>query len=165
MILAVDVHYSETGATAAGVVFTHWGDDLPEMELVSHTGPLPEYRPGEFYKRELPAILRLIEDHGLKPDCIIVDGFIYLDGRSLPGLGKHLHDASDGKVPVIDIAKNRLRDIGPEYEIFRGKSVRPLYITAAGIDLEEAKDLIRSMHGAFRLPTFIKRVDRLCRGI
>jgi deoxyribonuclease V len=164
MILAVDVHYSESGATAAGVVFTHWYDDVPQMELKSSAGKAAEYRPGEFFKRELPAILKLIEDHALIPDCIIVDGFVYLDGRSLPGLGRHLYDALGGKVPVIGVAKSGLRDIGREFGLYRGGSRKPLYITAAGIDPEEAKKLIRSMHGAFRLPTLLRRVDRLCRG-
>jgi deoxyribonuclease V len=39
------------------------------------------------------------------------------------------------------------------------------FITAAGCDAELAAENIRAMHGPFRLPTLLKRVDRLCRGI
>jgi deoxyribonuclease V len=40
-----------------------------------------------------------------------------------------------------------------------------LFITAAGVSLERAADYIKAMHGPFRLPTLLKRVDQLCRGI
>ena len=38
---------------------------------------------------------------------------------------------------------------------------RPLFVTAVGLDPEKS----RLLHGKFRLPTLLKRVDRLARGI
>jgi deoxyribonuclease V len=38
-----------------------------------------------------------------------------------------------------------------------------LYVTAVGIDPRAAASNVRGMHGKHRLPTMIKRVDRLCR--
>jgi deoxyribonuclease V len=163
MILAVDVSYTENLAAVAGVVFRNWADHHAESEIISFVEVPAEYEPGQFYKRELPCILKLLRDHDLKPDCVIVDGFVYLDGKSLPGLGKHLFDALGGKVPVIGVAKKHYRGIGAEYEIYRGTSEKPLYITAAGMELEEAQAYISNMHGKHRIPALLKRADQLAR--
>jgi deoxyribonuclease V len=163
MILAVDVKYSEECAVAAGVVFAGCGDETPEREVVSCLTTPAEYQPGQFYRRELPCILKLLTDNGLAPDIIIIDGFVYLDGVSRPGLGKHLYDALHGDVAVIGVAKTPFKGISPRYQLFRGGSTRPLYITAVGIHLDIAKDFIRDMHGRHRLPTMLKRVDHLSR--
>ena len=165
MILAIDVYYTDKAATAAGVLFDDWRDNSSVKEMVSQMGTTAQYQPGEFYKRELPCILKLIHENGLRPDCIIIDGYVYLDGRSMPALGRHLYDALKGNVQVIGVAKNKFKGIGPEYEIYRGTSKRPLYITSVGIDVEKAKVLICSMHGKYRMPTMLRRVDQLCRGL
>jgi deoxyribonuclease V len=163
MILAVDVKYSENGATVAGVVFAEWRAKAPEMVVTSLVEVPAEYEPGQFYKRELPCILRLIDEHELHPQCIVVDGFVYLDGHSRAGLGKQLYDALSGKVPVIGVAKKPFRGIGQEYEVYRGASKKPLYVTAVGIDLNRAKESIRSMHGNYRQPTLLKKADLVSR--
>jgi deoxyribonuclease V len=49
-------------------------------------------------------------------------------------------------------------------EVFRGRSSRPLDVTAAGMDPGAAAERIRRMRGAYRLPTLLKYVDRLARG-
>lgn len=163
MILAVDVRYEEKCAVVAGVLFSDWRDEAPERELLT-TIPIPaDYQPGQFYKRELPCILKLIQENDLRPECIIVDGFVYLDGLNEPGLGKHLYDALCGKVAVIGVAKSSFRGIGPDFQILRGGSNKPLYITSVGIELEFAKELIRNMHGEHRIPTLLKRVDHASR--
>ncbi|HJV66917.1 MAG TPA: endonuclease V [Geomonas sp.] len=161
MILVVDVAYSEEDAVAAGVLFRDWRDDAPVREVVSHHPHPASYQPGEFYKRELPCILKLITDHALQPDCIIVDGFVYLDGCHQPGLGKRLYDALGGEVAVIGVAKSPFKGIGPEFAIYRGESVKPLFVTAAGIDLEQAKAYVLGMHGGYRVPSLLKRADQL----
>jgi len=38
-----------------------------------------------------------------------------------------------------------------------------IHYTAEGIDTETAKQYIRNMHGEYRIPTLLKRVDALCR--
>jgi deoxyribonuclease V len=163
MILAVDVHYADDHATVAGVLFENWQDAAPAGELVSRVEGVAGYQPGEFYQRELPCILRLIRERGLQPDCIVVDGLVYLDGSSTAGLGRHLYDALLARVPVIGVAKSHYQGLGPQYELQRGASTRPLYVTAAGLDLALAKECILGMHGPHRLPTLLKRVDRLSR--
>ncbi len=163
MILAVDVQYSKAGAAAGGVVLEHWQDEKAQKEYVSLMAEAARYEPGKFFKRELPCILKLITEHHLEPDCIVVDGYVFLDGVSEPGLGKYLYDALNGRAGVIGVAKKRYKDIGPGVELFRGGSRRPLYVTAAGMELGQARRNILSMHGQNRLPTLLKRADQLCR--
>lgn len=165
MILAVDVRYYPSIAVVAGVIFRDWSSEAPEKEVVTCLEVPAAYQPGEFYKRELPCILTLIQEHHLQPDIIVVDGFVYLDGSSEPGLGRRLYDALGGKVAVIGVAKSAFKEIGAAYEVFRGGSKRPLYVTAVGVDLETAKRFIQCMHGEHRHPTLLKRVDRACRSV
>ena len=163
MILAVDVQYSNNNAVAGGVVFEHWQDERPQKEFISLIKGVEGYKPGKFFKRELPCILKLIAEYQLRPGCIVIDGFVFLDGISEAGLGKYLYDALEGNVIVIGVAKNRYKNIDSKYEIYRGISRKPLYVTVIGIDIEQAKRNILAMHGKFRLPTMIKRVDQMCR--
>jgi deoxyribonuclease V len=163
MILAVDVSYTEDIAAVAGVAFRNWAEQHAESEMVTFMEVPADYQLGEFYKRELPCILKLIREHELQPGCIVVDGLVFLDGKSIPGLGKHLYDALGGKVPVVGVAKKHYKGIGRECEIYRGTSEKPLYITSVGMELEEAQVYIASMHGKHRIPTLLKRADQLAR--
>lgn len=165
MILAVDVQYSEDNAKVAGVEFENWHSDKSQKEYVSLFEGVADYEPGNFFKRELPCILRLLSEHNLTPDCIIVDGFVFLDGYSKAGLGKHLFDALNGKTVVIGVAKKRFKDIDMSFAVYRGGSQKPIYVTSIGTDLELATENIYNMHGKHRLPTLLKRVDQICRGI
>jgi deoxyribonuclease V len=163
MKLAVDVDYRHNEAHIAGVSFADWQDTEPECIYSSSLSNIAEYIPGEFFKRELPCILTLLHEHKLEPECIVVDGFVYLDGHKKPGLGKHLYDALHGNTTVIGVAKQPFKDL-PEYcAIFRGESSKPLYVTSEGIDIDTAKDHIRSMHGDFRIPKLLKMADQLCK--
>lgn len=163
MILATDVHYLETGAMAAGVLFRNWQEARSERVVLAEVVEVAEYVPGEFYQRELPCLLALLDKLKKEPDCIIVDGFVFLDGHQAPGLGKHLYDALDGRIPVVGVAKSVFKDSPPETEIYRGESKHPLYVTSVGIPLEEAKAHIAGMHGKYRLPTLLKQADQVCR--
>jgi len=122
-----------------------------------------EYKPGQFYERELPCIQTLLEKFELKPHCIVVDSYVFLDGVQRPGLGKYVYDALDGKVAIIGVAKTSFDGIGEQFQIHRGQSVKPLFITCAGIELELAKAHILSMYGKHRIPTLLKAADQLCR--
>jgi deoxyribonuclease V len=165
MILAVDVHYTGHTAKAAGVSFRAWEQPSFDTKFISPVSPVEDYTPGSFYKRELPCILKLLHDHKLAPDCIVIDGFVFLDGASSPGLGKHLYDSLNASTPVVGVAKTAFKKMSEEYQIFRGASRKPLYITAAGMPLEQARRNIRSMHGRHRIPEMLKSTDQLCRGI
>ncbi len=165
MILAVDVHYTDETACVAGVAFERWDDDAPCLEVVSSMPHVAPYEPGKFYKRELPCILHLLDEHTVHPETIIIDGFVFLDGREKPGLGKYLYDAQQGSVSIIGVAKSAFQGITAEYGVYRGLSQKPLYVTAIGMDVKTAKARVQAMCGPHRLPTLLKRVDQLCRGI
>lgn len=162
MILATDVHYSDSTAVAAGVLFQNWSDAEPQEEYVCKIPSVESYESGSFYKRELPCILTLLQKYKLTVDCIVIDGYVYLDNHSRPGLGKYLFDALGGTVTVVGVAKSSFPGISTESEIVRGKSQNPLYVTSTG-NIDAAKSDILGMHGEFRLPTLLKRVDSLCR--
>jgi deoxyribonuclease V len=163
MILAVDVHYKDPKAVVAGVLFKNWNDDHPCDVFISAVSNIEKYTPGEFYKRELPCILKLLEDHEINPDGIVIDGFVYLDGVGKAGLGKHLYDALEGRVSVIGVAKKRFKDISGAFAVCRGSSDKPLYVTSEGIEIDTAKKLVTTMSGRFRVPTLLKMVDQACR--
>ncbi len=96
-------------------------------------------------------------------DLLIIDGFVHLGLDKRPGLGRYLWDKLGRTKPVIGVAKTAFKDTPPDTAVWRGKSLKPLYVTAVGIPLEEAKAKIRSMAGSYRIPTLLKRVDSLCR--
>jgi deoxyribonuclease V len=165
MLLAVDVYYRQHEAQVAGILFGGWTDAQP-LEVVSCcVSAPPEYQPGEFFRRELPCILSLLEIIDFKLDTIIIDGFVFLDGISTPGLGKHLYDALNAQVPIIGVAKSPFKGISDHFALRRGQSLRPLYVTCEGLTLDEAKPKILSMHGDYRIPTLLKLADAASRTI
>ncbi|MEO7733094.1 MAG: hypothetical protein ABIY55_19180, partial [Kofleriaceae bacterium] len=50
-------------------------------------------------------------------------------------------------------------------EVFRGASRSPLYVTAVSTSAEQASLPVRDAHGTFRVPTMLRRVDALARGL
>ena len=163
MIVALDADYPQSGgATVAIVGFEKWEDCQASYQNLYSLESVEPYEAGKFYKRELPCLLEALRD--LKEiDLIIVDGYVWLGEPEHWGLGMYLFDALEQKIPVVGVAKNRFRDTPKECEIFRGKSKKPLYVTAVGIELEEAKALVSKMCGEYRVPTLLKEVDRVCR--
>lgn len=163
MILAVDVDYRNSKAVVAGVSFNSWSDEKPIHIYHSVVYKVEEYESGSFYRREMPCITQLLKEHHIEPDIIVIDGFVYLGDESRPGLGMHLYNKLDQAIPVIGVAKKPFRGTPHETELLRGRSSKPLYITAVGIDLNEAKDKVLSMYGNHRTPSLIKEADRVCR--
>lgn len=164
--LAVDVHYEADTAFVCGVTFTDPTQDEPDRVYHSKIDIPGEYQSGEFYKRELPCIVKLIEEHQLLPAVVVVDGFTFLNNYNKPGLGAYLSDYfyQEGKeVAVIGVAKNPREDTPKEWQVFRGNSSKPLYVKATGLDDEFSQSVISRMAGEYRIPTLLKLVDRLCR--
>lgn len=167
MIACIDVYYrGERGpAVAACVVFAAWTDAEPTAEYTVEIAEIEPYVPGEFYKRELPCIVAVLDDVAEPIDAIVVDGHVWLDpAETRAGLGAHLHAALGGDVPVVGVAKHRYHTTPSSAEVLRGDSETPLYVTAAGIDASDARRAVAAMHGDYRMPTLLKRADSLCRG-
>jgi deoxyribonuclease V len=159
--VAADVQYLNPGGAraAAGVAAdARFCEVVAERtELVAEVLP---YRPGEFYLRELPPIRAVL--HGLGGLCLlVVDGYVDLDPGGRPGLGAYAH--AEFGIPVIGVAKTAFRAATHAMPVLRGTSVRPLFVTAAGIPRDEAADLVRRMAGQHRLPDAVRRADELAR--
>ncbi len=163
-LACLDVDYRVRGAVAGCVLFTAWTDGVPASELVA-TAAAAEVAPyvaGQLYRRELPLLERVLGQVVTALDVVIVDGNVWLDATGAPGLGAHLWEALGRRSAVIGVAKRRY--VGaPSIPVLRGASTSPLHVTAAGISPAAAADHVREMDGAFRLPTLLTRVDRLCR--
>jgi deoxyribonuclease V len=158
---AVDVHYLDTGGARAAAVLA--ADAAFAHVLAERTVVIPwvaPYRPGEFYLRELPPLRAVLDDlSGLS--LLVVDGYADLDPSGRPGLGAHAH--AEFGIPVIGVAKSRFRTATHAIPVNRGTSVRPLFVTAAGMPAADAADLVRRMAGRYRLPDALRRADNLAR--
>jgi len=159
----LDVDYRASACAAAGVLFQHWTDEVAAAELTHvHPEPPANYEPGHFYLRELPHLLRLLALLPARPSLILVDGFVFLEDER-PGLGAHLYSALGEHVPVIGVAKRPYRRATSAVPVLRGQSQVPLWVSAAGTPLDRAAAALASMHGDHRIPTLLRRVDRLAR--
>jgi deoxyribonuclease V len=119
------------------------------------------YESGQFYKRELPYLIDMIGRVHHSLQAIVIDGYVWL-GPDRPGLGAHLFDAINGRAPVVGVAKTAF--VGaPAIPVLRGESLTPLFVSTQGLDPAEAAVSIAGMHGRFRIPTLLKRVDSLSR--
>jgi deoxyribonuclease V len=95
-------------------------------------------------------------------ELLVIDGYVDLDPDGRPGLGAHAHE--EFGVPVIGVAKTGFATAVHALPVLRGRSARPLFVTAAGIPVADAADLVRAMAGKYRLPGALRRVDALARG-
>lgn len=162
MIAITDVHYPpQGGAAAACVVVRALSNAAPVSRhrvLVETVAP---YQPGQFFERELPCLLAVLKVLNHPVELVVVDGFVWL-GPQRPGLGAHLFEALHGKVAVVGVAKTAF--VGaPGIPVLRGNSHKPLFVTAQGLDLEDAAAAVKAMAGDHRLPTLISMVDHLAR--
>ena len=163
MILAFDTYYFEDKAKTVCLTFMDWTDPKPTNSYEEILYEVAKYEPGSFYKRELPCILSLLDK--IKKEIksinvIIVDGFVILNDQNKLGLGGHLYRQLNSSIPVIGVAKSGFYDNKKNVkELLRGESKKPLYITAIGIDLENAFEHIKAMHGNFRMPTLLQMLD------
>jgi deoxyribonuclease V len=159
MIAAIDVNYFEDGsALAAAVVFDKFSDETPVSQYTQRIDWVEDYLAGSFYLRELPCILSILKIIEEEIDTIVIDGYVNLGTQ--PGLGAHLRKATGEKIAVIGVAKSRYAGSYAR-EVYRGRSKRAVYVSAAGIDLEQAAGWITNMHGVHRIPVLLKAVDRL----
>ncbi|QTD39181.1 endonuclease V [Polaribacter batillariae] len=164
MILAIDVKYNEVVGTAKAVgVLCNWEDEEPKEIIIEYIEDVKPYVSGQFYKRELPSILKIVEKIDIREiEVIIIDGHIYVDNDKKFGLGGYVWQALKEKVPIIGVAKRGFyNNKETVIEILRGKSKTPLHISSVGIDNSIASKKIQSMKGEYRIPTILKTLDAL----
>ena len=163
MFAATDVQYLPAGGARAALVLAADAAfsriAVEDTVLVAEVAP---YRPGEFFRRELPPLRAVLA--GALPDVelLVIDGYVDLDPSGKPGLGAYAHNEIG--VPVIGVAKTRFATATHAIPVLRGQATQPLYITAAGLPRSDAAALVQSMSGRYRLPDALRRADQLARG-
>ena len=165
MKCATDVHYVIDFAYVGIVEFESWDDSRPRSVHRIEIESNESYQPGEFYRRELPPILGALKKVKIEYADIVIDGYVHLASPLKWGLGMHLSHAMNDQTNILGIAKSRLPIASDYIRVYRGKSKRPLYVSSNNYREFEMQDIVSSMHGSYRLPTLIKAVDQVSRGI
>lgn len=173
-ILVIHVHFEdEKIAHGIGMLIPSitWSDK--PLQVLYHRNPnAGRTAPSETHMRLLPSMLGLVEQCP-KLSLVVM---------SRPGVGQRLYDATNGQVPVVSVGRGtrkpafmkeqEARDAGIQGEeqgepaashnedieyapLFRGGSLHPLNISAVGMPLPDAVDLIKSMSGPARVPAVL----------
>jgi deoxyribonuclease V len=159
----LDVCYRNGMAAVACVQFSNWTDSHPNAVSISELDVQAGYVPGRFFERELPCLLYALKRETVRFEVIVIDGFVHLKPPLKKGLGFHLAESVSYPVAVIGVAKNPLKVADRFLPVLRGRSGKPLFVSAINISIERAAELIKSMNGEFRIPTLIKMTDQFCR--
>lgn len=162
-IICLDAAYAEDAQAVAAVLFEDWPapEALRAWSMRLRQAPAP-YRPGRFFEREMPLLLRAL-DALPPPRAVVIDGYVALDAAGRPGLGARLHRAIERRAPVIGVAKTPFRGDDFATRVWRGGAKNPLLVSAIGLDAAEAARHVGAMAGQHRLPEHIKRVDQEAR--
>jgi deoxyribonuclease V len=162
MVLSLDVHYRNDKAKIVGVLF-EWDDISTKKIIIECIDKVEEYVSGEFYKRELPCLLKIIEKVDLlELEVIIIDGYIFIDNNFKYGLGGILWEKLDRKIPIIGVAKTSFfSNKETVKELIRGNSKKPLYISTIDYPIDKAMENLKKMSGEYRLPTILKQMDTI----
>lgn len=159
----MDVYYYEDYAKSCCIVFEICeNEERIVSEYCAIVQDIDEYVPGEFYKREMPCLLKVLKQVKECIDLIIVDSFVWI-GKDKKGMGAHLYEALNEEKPVIGVAKTHFSQCTNYVEVYRGISTKPLFVSAVGLEIDYAAALIKNLKGANRIPDTLKKVDRLSR--
>jgi deoxyribonuclease V len=157
---------SDRRARAACVLIDAWNSDQVLESFVQDSLIEAPYRPGEFYRRELPCLVSVLRLLPALPDAIVIDGYVWLPPDGRPGLGAHLDDALEHRTVIVGIAKTAFASVAScpaVAPVLRGASRNPLYVSSAGLATDAAAVAVRSMAGPYRIPDIVRITDRLSR--
>ena len=118
----------------------------------------------DFYERELPCLLAVLEEAEQEFEAIVIDGYVHLRPDVGKGLGLHLAEALAYSPVIIGVAKTPLQVADRFVPIRRGRSANPLFVSALGCPLDDAARAIQGMHGPYRIPTIFRLADQHARG-
>ncbi len=164
MNAVLDVHYGPNIARAACVAFCRWSDPAPRAVFAAQVHTVADYRPGAFYERELPCLMEVLASAAIPFRCLVVDGYVHLRPPAGKGMGRHLWERLGRRCRVIGVAKSPFPAADRFLAVHRGRSRRPLFVSAAGMATGAAASRIEGMHGPHRIPTLIRLADRIARG-
>ena len=160
MIGFLDVGYPSTGGALSALgIAEDWSSLTFHKTLTKTFSDVASYESGKFYLRELPCLLGVIQPSITDIKVLVVDGNVWLDDGK-DGLGAHLWRHYHEKIPVVGIAKSSFHR-GVAKPVFRETSKNPLWVSSAGLSIEEAVKFVGSMAGKYRIPTLCKEIDRI----
>jgi deoxyribonuclease V len=113
--------------------------------------------------RELTCLLAVLQKTSRTFETLVIDGYVHLKPENGKGLGMHLYESLACVPRVVGIAKNPLKIADRFLPVLRGKSKKPLYVSAQGCPLNLAQGWVQEMHGPYRLPTLLRLTDRAAR--
>lgn len=163
MIAVLDVACRDQVAVVGMVLFRDWDSAIP-----SYTGRFlcttpAAYIPGAFYRRDLPCLIKALASTKHDYTHVLIDGYVHLRDQARKGSGRHLYEHLADSATVIGVAKNPLVVAEDYIQVCRGRSRKPLFISAVGMDTVAAAECIVRMAGGSRILTMIKLADRLSR--
>lgn len=172
-ILAVDTFYHPDKAKTVGVLFDSWDQDEPSMVIESWTTDFGPYIPGQFYLRELPPTMKLLEQVDIKEiGVLIVDGFLQVYdsevGRLEKGLGLRLGEIlriEKKDLVLVGVAKTDYREQGERWKLAepwkRGPlGSKPLWVQVDGMRIPDLMHGLGQMKGNCRLPDMLRILDK-----
>ena len=167
LLAALDCHYERDRVRTACMLVTDLQAQRTGRPLVRETQKSADYLSGQFYRRELGPLLDCLQALGEPsryPEVIFIDAHVDLGAKG-PGLGRHLFEALKERSAVIGVAKNPYNVDGRPVNVpvLRGQSSRPLFVSAAGITIERAVEIVSKLPGPHRIPTLLKMTDQLAR--
>ncbi|MGW8161391.1 MAG: endonuclease V [Desulfobulbales bacterium] len=165
MKIAMDVAYHGNNAVVGLVRFKGWNSSQPLSLNTIFCTAGHRYIPGEFYRRELPCLIKALESVKLDYSHVLIDGYVHLQEPQVKGLGYHVYEYLAGRAVVIGVAKSPLKVARDYVPVLRGRSRKPLFVSAIGMDSIAASVIIAGMHGKYRLPTMLKHADSLAKGV
>lgn len=179
LIAGVDTGFTDQGATARAVIAVY---RYPELELVEQAIALDPVRfpyvPGLLSFREIPVILKALQQLQQAPELLLCDGQGIAHPRRL-GIATHLGLYT--AIPSIGVGKSRLTgqyqepglEKGAQAPLLAGTErigtvlrsrtgVRPLFISPGHlVSHEDAVDWVLRCLTRYRLPEPIRTADRL----
>lgn len=182
IVAGVDVGFEEGGAiTRAAVALLNFPSLEPAGNAVARAATVFPYIPGLLSFREIPAVLKAMEQLGAMPDLLLCDGQGFAHPRRC-GIACHLGVLLD--IPSIGVAKTRLTGTygtlpetrGSRVPLIDGQErigsvlrtrtgVKPLYVSPGHrIGIETADELVLRCTTRYRLPETTRQAHRLASG-
>lgn len=174
--------FEKAGAvTRAAVALLHFPSLEPAGNAIARTDTTFPYIPGLLSFREIPAVLKAMEQLEAKPDLLLCDGQGIAHPRRC-GIASHLGVLLD--IPSIGIAKTRLTGThgtlpepkGSRVPLMDGDErigsvlrtrtgVKPLYVSPGHrISIATADELVLRCTTRYRLPETTRRAHKLASG-
>jgi deoxyribonuclease V len=181
-VAGVDVGFENKGRTTrAAIAVLSFPDLKLQTQAISRSRTRFPYVPGYLSFRELPAVLKALEQLTTTPDLLLCDGQGLAHPRRF-GLACHLGVLTD--IPSIGVAKSRLigthDDLPPEKGrwvplIDKGETIgavlrtrtniNPVYVSIGHrVSLKTAIDYVLRCTTRFRLPETTRWAHRLASG-